>query len=74
MEPADADLGSILGIGFPAWTGGTLSFIDTLGLPAFVTECECLAAQYGPRFQPSDWLKAKARRGETFHPPLSAAT
>ena len=73
LEPADADLGSILGIGFPAWTGGTLSFIDTLGLPAFVAECERLAAQYGPRFKPSDWLKAKACKGENFHPPLSAA-
>ncbi len=72
MESADADLGAILGIGFPASTGGTLSFIDTLGLPAFVVECERPAAQYGPRFQP-DWLRAKARRGETFHPPLSAA-
>ncbi len=73
MEPADADLGAILGIGFPAWTGGTLSFIDTLGLPTFVAECERLAAQYGPRFKTSAWLKAKAHNGETFHPPLSAA-
>ena len=72
-EPADADLGSVLGIGFPAWTGGTLSFIETLGLPAFVAECERLATQYGPRFQPSAWLKAKARSGQRFHPPLSAA-
>ncbi|MDI3258142.1 MAG: 3-hydroxyacyl-CoA dehydrogenase NAD-binding domain-containing protein [Sinobacteraceae bacterium] len=72
-DPADADLGSILGIGFPAWTGGTLSYIDTIGLPTFVAQCEVLAQQYGPRFQPSAWLKAKAARGERFHPPLAAA-
>ncbi|MBM4227718.1 MAG: 3-hydroxyacyl-CoA dehydrogenase [Gammaproteobacteria bacterium] len=64
---ADADLGSILGWGFPAWTGGTLSFIDTVGLPAFVAECKRMAAQYGERFAPSAWLEARAARGETFH-------
>ena len=64
---ADADLGSILGWGFPGWTGGTLSFIDTVGLPAFVAECKRMAAQYGDRFAPSAWLEARAARGETFH-------
>jgi 3-hydroxyacyl-CoA dehydrogenase/enoyl-CoA hydratase/3-hydroxybutyryl-CoA epimerase len=73
QEPADADIGSILGIGFPAWTGGTLSFIDTIGLPAFVAECDALARRHGPRFQPSEWLKAKAQKGERFHPPMAAA-
>jgi len=70
---ADADLGSILGIGFPAWTGGVLSFIDTVGLPEFVAECQRLAEAYGPRFSPSDWLRDKAARGERFHPPLVGA-
>lgn len=69
---ADADLGSILGIGFPSWTGGVASFIDTLGLPAFVAECERLASTYGPRFAPSPWLKDRASSGESFHPPLSS--
>lgn len=71
---ADADIGSILGFGFPAWTGGTLSFIDTIGLSAFVKECERLAQMYGPRFAPSDWLRAKAARGERFHPPIANET
>ena len=71
-HPADADLGSILGIGFPTWTGGMVSFIDTLGLPAFVAECERLTAAHGPRFAPSIWLKEKADRKEQFHPPLSS--
>jgi len=64
----DGDLGSILGWGFPAWTGGTLSFIDTVGIGPFVAECERLAAAYGPRFQPSAALKARAARGEGFYP------
>ena len=58
-EPADADVGSILGWGFPPWTGGTLSLIDTVGIDAFVAECDRMAEQYGPRFQPSDWLRKK---------------
>jgi len=64
---AEADLGSILGWGFPAWTGGTLSYIDTVGIARFVAECEQLAKRYGKRFKPSRWLKGRAARGEAFH-------
>jgi 3-hydroxyacyl-CoA dehydrogenase / enoyl-CoA hydratase / 3-hydroxybutyryl-CoA epimerase len=66
-HPADADLGSILGWGFPAYTGGTLSFIDTMGAAAFVAECKRLAKSHGPRFKPSRWLVARAEAGESFH-------
>lgn len=66
-HPTDADLGSILGWSFPLWTGGTLSFIDTVGIRVFVAECERLAKQYGPRFAPSAWLKARAERNESFY-------
>ena len=65
---AEADLGSILGWGFPAWTGGTLSFIDTIGIREFVAECERLAKRYGKRFKPSKWLRERAERNEPFHP------
>jgi 3-hydroxyacyl-CoA dehydrogenase/enoyl-CoA hydratase/3-hydroxybutyryl-CoA epimerase len=68
--PGEADLGSILGWGFPAWTGGTLSFIDTIGIAEFVAECERLAKHYGRRFKPSKWLRERAKRGEPFHPAL----
>jgi 3-hydroxyacyl-CoA dehydrogenase/enoyl-CoA hydratase/3-hydroxybutyryl-CoA epimerase len=64
---AEADLGSILGWGFPAWTGGTLSFIDTVGIRAFVAECERMSKRYGKRFKPSKWLKQRAERDESFH-------
>lgn len=66
-NPIDADLGSILGWGFPAWTGGTLSFVDTVGVAAFVRECERLAAAYGPRFAPSAALQARAAQGKSFY-------
>ncbi len=67
-EPADADIGSILGWGYPPWTGGTLSFIETVGLPQFVAECDRLAAAYGPRFRVPDTLRARADRNELFYP------
>jgi 3-hydroxyacyl-CoA dehydrogenase/enoyl-CoA hydratase/3-hydroxybutyryl-CoA epimerase len=66
-HPADADLGSILGWGFPPWTGGTLSFIDTVGIQAFVDECKRLARAHGPRFRPSRWLAERAKEGKSFH-------
>ncbi|MBM5811926.1 MAG: 3-hydroxyacyl-CoA dehydrogenase [Gammaproteobacteria bacterium] len=67
-DPADGDIGSILGIGFPPWTGGTLAFIDTMGIARFVADCEKLARRHGPRFRPSRWLRERAARGEPFHP------
>ena len=66
-HPADADLGSILGWGFPAYTGGTLSFIDTIGIAAFTEECSRMAKRYGARFKPSRWLLARAKAGRKFH-------
>jgi 3-hydroxyacyl-CoA dehydrogenase / enoyl-CoA hydratase / 3-hydroxybutyryl-CoA epimerase len=71
---AEADLGSILGWGFPAWTGGTLSYIDTIGIRAFVAECERMSKRYGKRFKPSKWLKQRAERNEPFHPAESGET
>jgi len=66
--PADADLGAVLGLGFPTWTGGTLSLIDTVGLRAFVADCDALASQFGERFRPSAWLRERAAADEPFHP------
>lgn len=65
--PEDADLGAIYGWGFPAWTGGTISYIDTIGIAKFVRESDRLAQKYGPRFAPSAWLRDKAARGEDFY-------
>ena len=66
-HPADADIGSIFGWGFPPWTGGTLSFIDTVGIKHFVAECDRMTEAYGPRFAVSDWLRERAEEGKSFH-------
>ncbi|RCH69079.1 3-hydroxyacyl-CoA dehydrogenase [Streptomyces sp. SDr-06] len=71
---ADANIGSIMGIGFPAWTGGVLQYINgydggaegRVGLPGFVARARELAERYGERFQPPALLVRKAENGETF--------
>lgn len=70
--PQDADLGALLGWGFPSWTGGTLSYIDTVGIATFVSEATRLSVAYGDRFAPSAWLQDKAARQETFYPPVGS--
>jgi 3-hydroxyacyl-CoA dehydrogenase/enoyl-CoA hydratase/3-hydroxybutyryl-CoA epimerase len=65
---ADANIGSIFGIGFPGWTGGVLQYINGYegGLAGFVARARELAAAYGDRFEPPASLVEKAERGETY--------
>lgn len=48
----DADVGSILGIGFPAWTGGAMQFLRQYGMARAVERVQALAAKHGERFAP----------------------
>jgi 3-hydroxyacyl-CoA dehydrogenase/enoyl-CoA hydratase/3-hydroxybutyryl-CoA epimerase len=73
---ADANIGSIFGIGFPGWTGGVLQYINGYqdpthhpgksGLPGFVARARELAERYGERFEPPASLVEKAERGEIY--------
>ena len=64
----DANVGSILGIGFPAWTGGVARYMDQYagGLQGFVDRSRELAARYGDRFLPPDSLVRRAAEGGTY--------
>jgi 3-hydroxyacyl-CoA dehydrogenase/enoyl-CoA hydratase/3-hydroxybutyryl-CoA epimerase len=66
-HPADADIGSIFGWGFPPYTGGTISFIETEGVRSFVEEADRLARIYGERFAVPQSLRSMAEKGETFY-------
>jgi 3-hydroxyacyl-CoA dehydrogenase/enoyl-CoA hydratase/3-hydroxybutyryl-CoA epimerase len=68
VSVADANIGSIMGIGYPAWTGGVLQYINGYpgGLSAFVARADELAQRYGERFAPSPLLRKKADNGERF--------
>ncbi|MFI7382262.1 3-hydroxyacyl-CoA dehydrogenase NAD-binding domain-containing protein [Streptomyces sp. NPDC049813] len=65
---ADANIGSIFGIGFPGWTGGVLQYINGYegGPTGFVARARELAERYGDRFLPPALLVEKAEKGETF--------
>ncbi len=69
---AEANIGSIFGIGFPANTGGAAQFVngyegaDGTGVRAFVARAQELAATYGERFEPPASLVERAEKGEPF--------
>jgi 3-hydroxyacyl-CoA dehydrogenase / enoyl-CoA hydratase / 3-hydroxybutyryl-CoA epimerase len=58
----DANIGSIFGIGFPAWTGGVVQYVEGFpgGVAGFVRRADELAARYGPRFEVPASLRARA--------------
>ena len=66
-DPREADVGAILAWGFAPWTGGPITYIDQIGLTAFVEQADKYAAQYGDRFTPPQLLRDMAAKGETFY-------
>ncbi|MBW0115494.1 3-hydroxyacyl-CoA dehydrogenase NAD-binding domain-containing protein [Pseudonocardia abyssalis] len=60
---ADANIGSIFGIGYPAWTGGVVQYIEGYpGGPAgFVARADEFAAKYGDRFAVPASLRERAK-------------
>jgi 3-hydroxyacyl-CoA dehydrogenase/enoyl-CoA hydratase/3-hydroxybutyryl-CoA epimerase len=66
-DPREADVGSILAWGFAPYTGGVLSFIDTIGANDFVTRADELKAKYGAPFEVPQLLRDMAAKGETFY-------
>jgi len=69
-EPKDADIGSVLGLGFPIHTGGVMSYIDYVGAPYFAEYSTQLALKYGERFKMPESLKEhieKAGNNRIFH-------
>ena len=68
VGPRDADVGSLLGWGFPSVLGGALGQIDTVGAAAFVEACDRLARLHGERFEVPEALRELARTGGRYHP------
>ena len=66
-DPQSADLGAIFGWGFPPYTGGPMSAIDTIGVENFVRTADNLAQKYGERFAPPKMFRDKADAGESFY-------
>ncbi len=68
IDPVEADLSSTLGWGYPAYTGGVMSYIDTMGINEFVSMCERFADLFGAQFKPSQWLREKAAGQDRIYP------
>jgi 3-hydroxyacyl-CoA dehydrogenase / enoyl-CoA hydratase / 3-hydroxybutyryl-CoA epimerase len=64
MSTRDANIGSIFGWGFPAYTGGTAQFVNHIGVTAFTARAKELAAKYGERFNPPHLLEEHAKSGK----------
>lgn len=66
-DPQSADLGAIFGWGFAPYTGGPMSYIDTVGLENFVRTADSLAQRFGSRFAPPKSFREMADKGATLY-------
>jgi 3-hydroxyacyl-CoA dehydrogenase/enoyl-CoA hydratase/3-hydroxybutyryl-CoA epimerase len=66
--PIDADVGAILGWGYPPFRGGPIGWLHTLGMPAAVATLDRLAERHGSRFAAPRILREMAAKEERFYP------
>lgn len=63
----DGDIGSILGWGFPIFTGGALSYIDYVGMDNFIADCDAFKTAYGAHWEVPQSLRDLAAAGKSIH-------
>ncbi|AFJ48785.1 fatty acid oxidation complex subunit alpha FadB [Shimwellia blattae] len=71
-SPAEADLALVYGLGFPPFRGGAFRWLDTLGCAHYLE----MASQYsslGALYAIPAGLHDKARRNESYYPPVETA-
>ncbi|MCF8151339.1 MAG: enoyl-CoA hydratase/isomerase family protein [Burkholderiaceae bacterium] len=66
--PIDADVGAILGWGYPPFRGGPIGWLHSLGLANALDALERLTKTHGARFAPPELLRNLAAKGESFYP------
>ena len=64
--PAEADMGLIMGVGFPPFRGGALKYADTVGLKTILEKCEKYK-HLGKLYEPTDSMKKMAAEGKTYY-------
>jgi 3-hydroxyacyl-CoA dehydrogenase/enoyl-CoA hydratase/3-hydroxybutyryl-CoA epimerase len=67
QKAEDGDIGSVLGWGFPVYTGGALSYIDYVGISQFVRDCDEFALGGAARFEVPPSLRSWAKAGKSIH-------
>ncbi|MDR8390672.1 fatty acid oxidation complex subunit alpha FadJ [Aliifodinibius sp. S!AR15-10] len=66
-DPADGDLGAILGLGYPPFLGGPFRYVDQQGVADIVSRMKKYQNELGIRFQPAEILKSYASEGKSFY-------
>ncbi|HEY4313644.1 MAG TPA: 3-hydroxyacyl-CoA dehydrogenase NAD-binding domain-containing protein [Pirellulales bacterium] len=66
IRPSDIDVACVMGMGFPAYRGGIMKWADTLGAKYIYDKLLAWSKKYGPVYEPSDYLKRKAEKGESL--------
>ncbi len=65
--PTEADMGLIMGIGFPPFRGGALKYADSLGMQTILDKCAKYAS-LGKLYEPTESMKAMAAEGKLYFP------
>jgi 3-hydroxyacyl-CoA dehydrogenase/enoyl-CoA hydratase/3-hydroxybutyryl-CoA epimerase len=68
VEVIDADLASVLCWGFPSYTGGVLSYIDSIGIGEFIRQCEQPGEHIGEPLAVSEWLRERGSDNDRVYP------
>jgi len=66
-HPSDGDIGAILGLGYPPFTGGPFRYLDSIGCAKATKRLNDLSATHGPRFAPANILVRYAEEGKRFY-------
>ncbi len=66
-SPLTGDLGAILGLGFPPFSGGPFHYLDANQPDKVVARLEQLVQKCGPRFEPPDLLREQAKGNHLFY-------
>ena len=65
--PVDGDLGAILGLGFPPFTGGPFRYLDFAGMDNVVDRMNQFADEIDVRFKPAPLLVDMVKSGKKFY-------
>ncbi|MEM8985777.1 MAG: 3-hydroxyacyl-CoA dehydrogenase NAD-binding domain-containing protein [Pseudomonadota bacterium] len=66
-DPLAVDIGALMGCAFPKWTGGPLSYVDTIGAKVFAERLKAYDAATAQRFKPGDFFEGLVRENRSIY-------
>lgn len=67
LREIDGDVGAVLGWGYPAFRGGPIAHVDTVGAKRFLALCDNLADRYGERYRLPQRQRSRLESGKTYY-------